>query len=437
MTPTGNSHLPQVRAQYEQLPYPARNPADESKRLIRTWLDSLPMINHYGFAGRQAFNDGFRVLIAGGGTGDGTIFLAEQLRATNAQIVHLDFSKASIAIAQQRAHHRGLGNIQWLHRSLLDLPTLELAPFHYINCSGVLHHLADPDAGLKALLSVLADDGVMGLMLYAQVGRTGVYQLQQTLRLLHRDQAMDVGGEIAHAKDLLAHLPRGNWFNRAQELHQDHKMGDAGIYDLLLHSTDRAYSVGQLYEWLGDQHGLQLQFSDVGRGAAPYDCAMVLGPRKPALLGALATKSHRDQQAIAELLGGTLITHSFFASRKSDGCARYDDSMMVPLFVHEPVTGPELSQMIHRNTNKPLIMNHAHSGFSFELEPGQFGKFILKYIDGQRSFGEVFELVRGEDKFRKTPPDDQTLFADFEPIFRQLSLIERVLLRHRDVKLPA
>ena len=37
------------------------------------------------------------------GTGDATIFLAEQLRATNAEIVHLDMSHASTALAQQRA----------------------------------------------------------------------------------------------------------------------------------------------------------------------------------------------------------------------------------------------------------------------------------------------------------------------------------------------
>ena len=47
-----------------------------------------------------------RALVAGGGTGDATIFLAEQLRHTDAQVVHLDMSSASIAIA---THARGSG----------------------------------------------------------------------------------------------------------------------------------------------------------------------------------------------------------------------------------------------------------------------------------------------------------------------------------------
>ena len=95
-----DNHLPSVRKQYEALPYPERDPADEKQRLVQTWLDDLPMINHYCFAGRQTFHQGFRVLVAGGGTGDATLYLAEQLKGLGAQIVHLDMSTASIAIAR-------------------------------------------------------------------------------------------------------------------------------------------------------------------------------------------------------------------------------------------------------------------------------------------------------------------------------------------------
>ena len=79
-----NSSLSPVHEQYEALPYPSRDPAEERQRLLATWLDSLAMINHYCFAGEQDFKNGFRILVAGGGTGDTTICLAEQLRGTNA-----------------------------------------------------------------------------------------------------------------------------------------------------------------------------------------------------------------------------------------------------------------------------------------------------------------------------------------------------------------
>src|SRR5215831_13916479 len=256
-----------VRSQYEHLPYPHRDPENERRELRRTWLDDLPMIAHYGYGGAQPFGKGFRALVAGGGTGDGTIFLAEQLRCTDAEVVHLDISSASIAVAQKRAEMRGLGNIRWVRESLLDLPRLGLGTFDYINCVGVLHHLDDPDAGLKALVGALKNDGVLGLMVYALYGRTGVYQMQSLLRLVN-EGASDAGERLTRTKEILAALPRGNWFKRGEELYSDHQRGDAGTYDLLLHSRDRAYTVGELYDWIEDGNGLHMTLTDVQRGRA-------------------------------------------------------------------------------------------------------------------------------------------------------------------------
>lgn len=420
--------LPQVREQYEALPYPPRDPDEERRRLLPTWLDSLPMINHYCCAGRQDFRRGWRVLVAGGGTGDATIYLAEQLRATDAEIVHLDLSAASIAIARRRAEIRGLANIRWLQASLLELPRLGLGEFDYINCSGVLHHLPDPDAGLRALLAVLAAGGAIGVLVYATYGRTGVYQMQELLRRIN----VGCGGieqRLEHARQVLATLPQTNWFARGEALISDHRRGDAGIYDLLLHAQDRSYTVEELYAWLQDAHGLHIEFSDVGRGRAPYLPALVLAPRRPPFLDAVAHLPLRQQQAIAELLGGTLVTHSFYLCHGAR-VAPYGDPQYIPFFCHEPVTGPDLSAIIHRSTEVPFIMRHSHTGISLPLDVGRFGKFILKYIDGRRSFAEIFALVRGEEKFRRSPPDDATLFADFAPLYGFLNAIERMLLTH-------
>src|ERR671923_2044489 len=102
-----------VRAQYEAFPYPARDPKDEKKRLI-TGSPSHPLeIDHYLFAGRRDWSRPFRVLVAGGGTGDGTIMLAQGLADRNcpAEIVYLDLSAASRRIAEARAARRKLMNI--------------------------------------------------------------------------------------------------------------------------------------------------------------------------------------------------------------------------------------------------------------------------------------------------------------------------------------
>jgi len=430
-----DNYLPQVRSQYEALPYPPCNPEDERQRLVLTWLEDLPMINHYCFAGKQSFRNGFRALVAGGGTGDATIFLAEQLRATDAQVVHLDMSEASIALAKERARIRGLNNIMWVHDSLLNLPRLDLAPFDYINCSGVLHHLADPDLGFRALRAVLKPDGAIGLMVYATAGRTGVYQMQALMRLANGAQADDQR-KIANTRDLLASLPPSNWFKRSEDLHHDHKAGDAGIYDLLLHSQDRSYSVGELFDWLEHDaagtggHGLHLEFTDVQRGRSPYLPHMVLGSRPPAMAGELRKMPRRRQYEMAELMIGNIITHSLYVTRDASCTAPYGNAEYVPFFFHEPLTGDVAAQVFSSNRGQPFLLRHQHSGVSVMVNPGRYGPQLLRLIDGQRTFGEIFDQFRADWRGQAAAPDNATLFADFSESFEALNALDRLLLRH-------
>ena len=432
-----DNYLPEVRNQYEALPYPPCDPQDDRKRLVLTWLEDLPMINHYCFAGKQSFRNGFRALVAGGGTGDATIFLAEQLRHTDAQVVHLDMSEASIALARERAQIRGLGNITWVHDSLLNLPALaaQLGKFDYINCSGVLHHLADPDLGFKALQSVLKEDGAIGLMVYATTGRIGVYQMQALMRMVNGGET-DAQRKIANTRDILASLPPGNWFKRSEELHHDHKAGDAGIYDLLLHSQDRSYSVGELFDWLGDGtadgkkgHGLHLAFSDVQRGRSPYLPHMVLGSKPPAMAAALRKLPVRQQYEMAELMGGNIITHSLYLTRNAACTAPYGDPDYVPFFYHEPLTGDIAAQVFGNSRGQPFMLRHQHSGVSVMVNPGKYGAKILALIDGRRSFGEIFEQFRAAWQGKAAAPDNATLFADFAESYETLNALERLLLR--------
>jgi len=94
-----------VRAQYEAYPYPPRDPRDEARRLV-TGSPSHPLeIDHYIFAGRRDWTRPFRALVAGGGTGDACIMLAQQLvdRRCPGEVVYLDISTASRQICEGRA----------------------------------------------------------------------------------------------------------------------------------------------------------------------------------------------------------------------------------------------------------------------------------------------------------------------------------------------
>ena len=66
-----------IRSQYEAYPYPARDPAAEATRLITGSPSHILEIEHYVLAGARA--GPLNVLVAGGGTGDAAIMLAQQL----------------------------------------------------------------------------------------------------------------------------------------------------------------------------------------------------------------------------------------------------------------------------------------------------------------------------------------------------------------------
>ena len=176
-----------VRSQYEILPYPTRNPMDEDHRLEPTPFAKPYLINRIVFKGSNTImvpnakhlNFTVRVLVAGGGTGDSTIHLAQRctdLNISGVHIVHLDLSQASIRIAQARLARRNISSgvtVAFVRGSILDLMNKQVLPgcslpFDYIDCVGVLHHLPDPVQGVRALQSVLADHGAIGMMLYGK-----------------------------------------------------------------------------------------------------------------------------------------------------------------------------------------------------------------------------------------------------------------------------
>jgi SAM-dependent methyltransferase len=313
-----------IRQQYEDYPYPRRRPEDERARLIATVGDSLPAINHYGFNGERGFGPDFRALVAGGGTGDAAIYLAEQLLATGGGVTYLDLSDRSSEIAKARAKVRGLGNITWLRGDLLDLDAMALPPFDYINCSGVLHHLKDPEQGLAVLSRQLKPKGAIYLMLYGRHGRAALYPMQKVLRLL-TDQDADLRAKISTARRVIADLPATNAFRRdldawRGEIDPDGG-GDAGLVDLLLHEQDRAYDVD---EALAFSRSCGLHFVNfVGPDKRNYEPERHLTDE--AMLQRVSSTPREARWQVAELLYGRIAKHQFYLANRPNTEARLED----------------------------------------------------------------------------------------------------------------
>ncbi|MDX2222700.1 MAG: class I SAM-dependent methyltransferase, partial [Rhodospirillaceae bacterium] len=108
---------------------------------------------------------------AGCGTGQGAVGLA--LQFPQAEVFAVDLSRASLAYAQHMADRLAPGRIAFAVGDLLSIDRLG-REFDLIECVGVLHHMAEPAAGLAALASVLRPGGTMKLGLYSERGRAAV-----------------------------------------------------------------------------------------------------------------------------------------------------------------------------------------------------------------------------------------------------------------------
>jgi hypothetical protein len=122
------------------------------------------------------------------------------------------------------------------------------------------------------------------------------------------------------AKSALGTLPPTNWLGRNPFV-GDHKSSDAGLYDLLLHSRDRAYRADELLAALA-RAGLGLvSFVEPRR----YDPLTWL-PATAEMRERVSRLSPAEAAAVAENLAGNIKTHIVYAAP----AARAGRSMAAP-----------------------------------------------------------------------------------------------------------
>jgi SAM-dependent methyltransferase len=228
-----------VRKQYEAYSYPP--PIEDAAQFLRQWG---PLTCDPKFAGIQLWPEGrprqdLRILCAGCGSSQAPLIA---LNNPDCSVVGIDLSEASLAHSNRHRDRHSLSNLELRQMSLLDVGALKRS-FDLIVCTGVLHHLPDPDAGLKALADVLDPRGSMAIMLYGTTGRAGVYLVQDILRRL--GAGPDADG-LRMARELLKFVPSYHYLLAPTGKLPNDLADDAGIVDMLLHPQDRAYSVSEI-----------------------------------------------------------------------------------------------------------------------------------------------------------------------------------------------
>ena len=195
-----------------------------------------------------------RILDAGCGTGVSTDYLCHL--NPGASVLGVDISDGALAVARERCDRSGaaeqVSSLRQEQRSLLDLKGE--GRFDYINSVGVLHHLDQPEAGLRALANHLAPTGLLHLFLYADAGRWEIHRTQRALSLLEAGTGPD---GLRLGRELFEILPEGNRLARHhRERWAVDCAPDANFADMYLHPQETSYNLERLFAFI-DTAGLQ------------------------------------------------------------------------------------------------------------------------------------------------------------------------------------
>ena len=377
----------EVRNFYERMPYPTPLANLDEHRDLYKNRDRRRAEFHLIWPAKQ-LRARLEILIAGCGTSQAARYA---LREPDARVTAIDVSDTSLRHTRDLQRKYNLTNLE-LHQLPIERVRELGRSFDLVVCTGVLHHLPDPDDGLRALRDVLRPSGAMRLMVYARYGRAGIYMMQEYCRLLEISaSATDLQSLGAALEALPADHPISGLLRRSKDFRRPEAMADA-----LLNPQDRAYTVPEMYAWL-DRCGMSF-----GRWIeqAPYlaQCGILAG--SPHASG-LASLPSRPQHAAVELFRGTMVSHSFIAYCDDGG----DESQPITFAgdVWRGYIPLRLPWTLCVRERLPpgaaaVLINRAHTYPDLALPINSAEARVFDGIDGKRSCGEILRrAAAGQD----------------------------------------
>ena len=352
-----------VSRQYQQWVYPEPIP-DLAGWLEGNWEWFDPSHAHTMLWPDRDHLPGTDILVAGCGANQAAV-----LAYTNpdARIVAVDVSQPSLDHHLYLRERHGLRNLDVHLLPIEDVATLE-RDFDLIVSTGVLHHLADPGAGMAALAGCLRRDGVLAAMLYARNGRRGVEMLQAAFREMGLIQD---AASLAVVKDTLARTPPDHPIRSYMSVAPDLQY-DAGLVDTFLHGRDRSYTVD---DCLGLVDASGLTFVDWFLKAPyypPVGADDLLDAR-------LATLPRERQWSVMESISPRNACHFFTACRPDRPKSTYRIDFASPEFVEFI---PSLRYRCELRGDEIR-----RSDWGTPLDRDQL--VLLHRMDGQRTIGQI------------------------------------------------
>jgi SAM-dependent methyltransferase len=254
-----------VKQQYEEHPYPrwTRPIRHEPVTALQHWRVVLPPA-----AARTApAAEPLDILIAGCGTGHQVAAVASRLPCS--RIHAIDLSSASLAYTQRKVEELALGNVTVELADILDLRSRPAFArrFDYIECFGVLHHMADPPAGLRSLAACAKPGAIMYLGLYSKFGSGQILPTQRAIAALGLQRTPR---DIRRLRDMIARaVLRGERlpFNPNGLEHFIDYYSMSMCRDLLFHVCEHFFEVRDIQPLL-EQAGLELVCFELPAGMA-------------------------------------------------------------------------------------------------------------------------------------------------------------------------
>ena len=387
---------------YTHHPYPP--PVENLDRARDEWQDgNRHRAEYHLYWPERAYRADLDILVAGCGTWQAARYA---LCHPAARVTGIDLSPTSIDHTDRLKRKYGLANLELHQRPVEQVATLERR-FDLIVCTGVLHHLADPDEGLRALRSVLKPDGALLLMVYGRYGRTGIEMLQDYCRRLGVGTAPTEVDDLAAVLAVLPpHHPAAALLRSARDAHDRDALADA-----LLNPREQAYSVPALFDLI-ERNGFVL-----GRWQlqAPYlpRCGAIAVTPHATRLGALPD---REQYAAMELWRGTIAHHTGVLYRSDTSLTPWSlcfDPRYIPIRLPSTLCVRERLPA----GAAAVLLNRGHLQHDLIVPIDADEKRMLDAIDGRRNIAGIVAMAgrervraRAQNFFEKLWWYDQVVF---------------------------
>lgn len=261
LTPITDNFSSAIAHQYEEFPYPRwqTTRVPERSMSLKDYVSHrFPQLDN-----RDIPSEPCNILFAGCGTGEQIVSMGTAFHAKNT--LALDLSLNSLAYAKRKSDELGIENIHYGQADILSAAKWD-ASFDLIVCTGVLHHMSDPTAGLSALQQLSKPHSVYFLALYSERGRACITAAQQ---LATQHGLKDGIEDMRSFRQLVRALPEDHPAKAV--MYSRDFYSASGLHDFVFNKHELRYSPAGLKELL-EAHNLQFLGFDLAQGeiAAQY-----------------------------------------------------------------------------------------------------------------------------------------------------------------------